>query len=114
MEPWESSKQQGSISSPPVAQFKKHPIQKSSEKKRPKEKVVEVSQKGVDDTLVRFSTPLRSKNPRITVKIPSSPPNPIKRANTRSQLRAFKALPTSTLEVVPISIESQEKDKDGP
>ena len=95
LDPRESSKQQGFIPSPPSAQSKKRCVQKSSEKKRPKENFVEVSDKEVVDTLVRLSTPLKSKNPRIIVKIPSSPSNPTKRSKTKSQLREYKDISTS-------------------
>ena len=48
------------------------------------------------------------------VKLTSRPMDPERRAKTRSQVRKSKVAPTSTSEVVPISPESQEKDKDDP
>ena len=68
MDPGESSEQQGPIPSPPSAQYKKCPAEKSLEKKKTNEKYVELSNKEVADTLLRLSTPLRSKNSRIIVK----------------------------------------------
>lgn len=97
-----------------------HPSQKSAlprkhqRKKKSKEKYAEVLDKEVPDTLVRLSTPLRSKNTRITIKIPSITMDPARRANTRSQVRESKVAPTLTSKVVPISPKSQEKYKDGP
>ena len=75
---------------------------------------MEVSNKEVVDTLIHFSTPMKSKKPRIIVRPPSSPPKPIKRVKSRSQAQASNAAITYALEVFWISLEPQEEVRTDP
>lgn len=93
------SKKNSRTPSPPIAKKKGFLSQNKPLKKKSKRNNVEVSNKEVVDTLIHFSTPMKSKKPRIIVRPPSSPPKPIKRVKSRSQAQASNAAITYALEV---------------